>query len=149
MEPAKGYSVTAKKKHATHGPTRPLAIDDSKVAITPLGEDRFRFSSTLQLSGFDTSINQKRLDVNRKSLETTLPDMKTIETQEPWSGYRPLTPDGLPYIGRSERISNLVFATGHGMLGITHAPITAKLVTEILTGQEPSINLEAMRPKRF
>jgi len=149
MEPAKGYSVTAQKKYATHGPTRPLSIDDSKVAITPLGEDRFRFSSTLQLSGFDTSINQKRLDVNRKSLETTLPDMKTIETQEPWSGYRPLTPDGLPYIGRSERVSNLIFATGHGMLGITHAPITAKLVSEILTGQEPSIKLDAMRPERF
>lgn len=149
MEPAKGYSVTVKKRSAEQGPTRPLAIDDSKVAITPLGHDRFRFSSTLELAGFDPSINQKRLDVNRESLETVLPDMEVIDAEETWAGYRPLTPDGLPYIGRSERVSNLIFATGHGMLGITHGPITGKLVTEIITEQTPSIHLAAMRPDRF
>ncbi|MFT5196580.1 MAG: D-amino-acid dehydrogenase, partial [Candidatus Promineifilaceae bacterium] len=149
MEPAKGYSVTARKTSADQGPSRPLAVDDSKVAVTPLGQDHFRFSSTLELAGFDPSINQKRLDVNRQSLETVLPDMEIIDAEETWSGYRPLTPDGLPYIGRSERVSNLIFATGHGMLGITHGPITGKLVTEIIMGEAPSIDLKAMRPERF
>ncbi len=149
MEPAKGYSVTVKKRSATQGPTRPLAVDDSKVAITPLGKDRFRFSSTLELAGFDLAINPKRLNVNRQSLQKVLPDMEILDAEEPWSGYRPLTPDGLPYIGRSERINNLIFATGHGMLGITHGPITGKLVTEIITNQTPSIKLTPMRPERF
>lgn len=149
MEPAKGYSVTAKRRSAEQGPSRPMVIDDSKVAITPLGQDRFRFSSTLELAGFDPSINQKRLAVNRKSLETVLPEMEVIDAEETWSGYRPLTPDGLPYIGRSKRISNLIFATGHGMLGITHGPITGKLVTEVITEQKPSIDLATLRPERF
>ena len=149
MEPAKGYSVTVKKRSADQGPSRPLSIDDTKVAVTPLGGDKFRFSSTLELAGFDPSINQTRLDVNYQSLQQVLPDMELLDGEEPWSGYRPLTPDGLPYIGRSEQVENLVFATGHGMLGITHGPITGKLVTEILTGQTPSIDLAPMRPDRF
>jgi len=149
MEPAKGYSVTVKKQSMAQGPSRPIAIDHSKVAITPLGQDRFRFSGTLELAGFDLSVNPDRLRVNRESLQAVLPDMESIDELETWSGYRPLTPDGLPFIGRSERLSNLVFATGHGMLGITHGPITAQLVTELLMGQSPSIPLEAMRPERF
>ena len=149
MEPAKGYSVTAKRNSPEQGPSRSIAIDDSKVAITPLGSDRYRFSSTLELAGFDLSLNQKRLDVNLETLKTVLPDMQEIDVEETWSGYRPLTPDGLPLIGRSERIDNLIFATGHGMLGITHGPITGKLVTEILSEQEPSIDLASMKPERF
>ena len=149
MEPAKGYSVTVKKRAASQGPTRPIAVDDSKVAITPLGADHFRFSSTLELAGFDPSINERRLAVNQASLQTVLPDMEQLDADPAWSGYRPLTPDGLPYIGRSERVPNLIFATGHGMLGVTHAPITGKLVTEIVTGQPPSIDLGPMRPERY
>ncbi|MEM7347132.1 MAG: FAD-dependent oxidoreductase, partial [Chloroflexota bacterium] len=148
MQPAKGYSVTVKKRSAEQGPSRPLAIDDSKVAITPLGKDRFRFSSTLELAGFDPSINQKRLDVNRKALQKVLPDMEILDAGAPWSGYRPLTPDGLPYIGRSKKVTNLIFATGHGMLGITHGPITGKLVTEIITNQASSIDLTLLKPER-
>lgn len=149
MEPAKGYSITVKKRSAKQGPSRPLAIDDSKVAITPLGQDRFRFSSTLELAGFDSAINPKRLAVNRESLQRVLPDMERLDEAEAWSGYRPLTPDGLPYIGRSGKVSNLIFATGHGMLGITHGPITGKLVAEIVTGQRVSIELSSFRPGRY
>jgi len=148
MEPAKGYSVTVKKRSPDQGPTRPLAVDDAKVAITPLGQDHFRFSSTLELAGFDPSINSTRLKVNRDALQKVLPDMASLDAEAPWSGFRPLTPDGLPYIGRSEKVSNLIFATGHGMLGITHGPITGKLITEIITGQIPSIALAPFRPER-
>lgn len=149
MEPAKGYSVTVKRRSAEQGPTRPLSVSDAKVAITPLGQDRFRFSSTLELAGFDRSINQKRLNVNKQALRAVLPDMEVIDVEETWSGYRPLTPDTLPYIGRSERVGNLIFATGHGMLGVTQGPITGKLVTEIITGEIPSIDLVSMQPDRF
>ena len=149
MEPAKGYSVTAKRSSAVHGPSRPLSVDDAKVAISPLGATHFRFSSTLELAGFDPTINPKRLAVNRKTLQRVLHDMDVIDAEETWAGYRPLTPDDLPYIGRSERVGNLIFATGHGMLGITHGPITGKLVKEILMDEKPSIPLAAMRPDRF
>ena len=149
MEPAKGYSITVRKRSAEQGPSRPLAVDDTKVAITPLGDDRFRFSSTLELAGFDPSINKTRLAVNKQSLQEVLPDMEVLDGDEPWAGYRPLTPDGLPYIGRTKRLDNLIFATGHGKLGVTHGPITAKLVAEVLAGDEPSIDLEPMSPDRY
>ena len=67
MESAKGYSVTARRPSANHEPSLPLAVDDYKLAITPLGEG-FRFSNTLELAGFGLSINEKRLASNREGL---------------------------------------------------------------------------------
>ncbi len=148
MEPAKGYSVTARRPSANHGPSRPIAVDDYKLAITPLGDD-FRFSSTLELAGFDLSINEKRLAANRQGLHRVLPGLEHAEVKETWSGYRPLSADGLPLIGRSKGIGNLIYATGHGMMGMTHGPITGKVVSQIVAGQNPDINLEPLRPDRF
>jgi D-amino-acid dehydrogenase len=148
MEPAKGYSVTARRPSANHGPSRPIAVDDYKLAITPLGDD-FRFSSTLELAGFDLSINKKRLAANREGLHRVLPGLEHVDVKETWSGYRPLSADGLPIIGRSKRIGNLIYATGHGMMGMTHGPITGKVVSQMVTGQEPDVNLEPLRPDRF
>ncbi len=149
MEPAKGYSLTARRKYPGHGPTRSIAIDDAKVAVTPMGNDRFRFSSTLELAGFDPEINPRRLAANHRAIQTIFPDMEDLEIEETCYGYRPLTPDGLPCIGRSERVDNLIFATGHGKLGITHGPITGKLVSQIVAGTHPSVDLTPMRPDRF
>jgi D-amino-acid dehydrogenase len=148
MEPAKGYSVTARRPSIKHGPSLPIAVDDYKLAITPLGDD-FRFSSTLELAGFDLSINEKRLAANWEGLHRVLPGLENVDVKETWSGFRPLSADGLPIIGRSKKISNLIYATGHGMMGMTHGPITGKVVSQIVTGQYPDINLEALRPDRF
>jgi D-amino-acid dehydrogenase len=148
MEPAKGYSVTARRPSPDYGPSLPLAVDDYKLAITPLGDD-FRFSSTLELAGFDLSINEKRLAANRQGLQRVLPGLEQIEVKETWSGYRPLSADSLPIIGRSTKIGNLIYATGHGMLGMTLGPITGKIVSQIVTGQKPDVNLEPLRPDRF
>ena len=149
MEPAKGYSVTVSDVDPERRPSLPLAVDDTKVAITPLDRGRYRYSSTLELAGFDPAVNPRRLDVNRSSLRTVLVDPDLNSEGEPWSGYRPLTPDGLPYIGRSTRLANLIHASGHGMLGVTHAPVTAELVRELVCGQTASIDLAPFRPDRY
>ena len=149
MEPAKGYSITAKRKFPDHGPTRSISIDDARVAVTPLGIDRFRFSSTLELVGFDPGINTRRLAASREAMQSIFSDMEALDEEKTFYGYRPLTPDGLPYIGRSEKIQNLVFATGHGKLGLTHGPITGQLVSQIIGGEIPSIELTLLRPERF
>jgi D-amino-acid dehydrogenase len=148
MQPAKGYSVTAQRPSLQHGPCLPIAVDDYKLAITPLG-DEFRFSSTLELAGFDLSINEKRLAANREGLHRVLPGLEHIDVIETWSGFRPLTADSLPIIGRSRKIGNLIYATGHGMMGLTHGPITGKVVSQIVAGQNPDIDLEPLRPDRF
>ncbi len=148
MQPAKGYSVTVRRRSPEQGPSRPMMIDDGRVAVTPLPGGRFRFSSTLELAGFDPSVNDRRLAVNRDALQRVLPDMDELDAAPAWSGYRPLTADTLPYIGRSERVANLVFATGHGMLGLTQAPGTGELVAQVLTGQPTSMPLAPMSPDR-
>jgi D-amino-acid dehydrogenase len=66
-----------------------------------------------------------------------------------WFGYRPVTPDGLPYIGRHNKYRNLIFAGGHAMLGVSAAAATGLLIEEIISHRQPTIPLEAFRPTRF
>jgi D-amino-acid dehydrogenase len=68
---------------------------------------------------------------------------------EEWAGLRPMTYDDLPVIGRVPRIENLLLATGHGMLGVTTAPATGKLVAEMACGEQPHIDPTPFRIERF
>lgn len=146
LQPAKGYSITVKRPPTC--PRLPLALEEHKIAVTPLG-DSFRFSSTLELAGFDFSINQRRLAATRRGICDYLPGMADLDMIEIWRGYRPTTPDGLPMIGRSQAINNLVFATGHGMLGLTQGPITGKLVAQLIRNEAPELDLTPLRAERF
>ena len=78
------------------------------------------------------------------SFSIEMPDKDKI-----WMGFRPCSADGLPYIGRSKRYSNLVVATGHSMLGLSLGPGTGRLVSDIITEARPSINIQAFDPDRF
>jgi len=66
-----------------------------------------------------------------------------------WGGLRPVTPDGMPYIGRCARVPNLVVATGHAMLGVSLATVTGKIVAEIIGGQPQSRDLKLVDPNRY
>jgi D-amino-acid dehydrogenase len=68
---------------------------------------------------------------------------------KPWFGYRPVSPDGLPYVGRFSRYANLTAACGHAMLGVTLAPGSGRLVAEIVAGHKPSVNLTLLNPDRY
>ena len=76
-------------------------------------------------------------------------DFERLELIEIWRGLRPCTPDGLPFLGRSKRFKNLTVAAGHAMIGVSLGPITGKLVAEIVTGEEPSVDVGALEPERF
>ncbi|MCP4710962.1 MAG: FAD-dependent oxidoreductase [Planctomycetes bacterium] len=146
MQPAKGYSLSYKRPSTC--PRLPLSLAERKVAVTPMGE-MLRFTSTLELAGFDPSINQRRLAAIRQSVNEYLPGMEELEEEVVWSGYRPATPDDLPIIGRSGMYQNLILATGHGTLGMTHGLITGNLVSQIIAGEPPSIDLTPLRADRF
>ncbi len=146
IQPAKGYSLTYKRPSTS--PHLPLSLSERKIAVTPL-EETLRFTSTLELAGFDPSINQRRLETIRRSVNEYLPGMEELEQETVWSGYRPGTPDDLPIIGRSNMFENLILATGHGTLGMTHGLITGKLVSQIIAGKQPSVDLTALRAERF
>ncbi len=146
IQAAKGYSITAKRP--PDWPELPVQLADDMVAVTPMGEF-LRFSSTLEMSGLDMSINQRRLDASRQAMRTYLPGAETLEELEIWRGFRPMSPDDFPMIGRSKLFGNLTLATGHSMAGMTQGPITGKLVAQIIAGAEPDIDLTPFRPERF
>ena len=68
---------------------------------------------------------------------------------EEWAGLRPMTYDDLPVIDRADRFQNLFLATGHGMLGVTTAPATGKLVAELICGNPPHIDPAPFSLRRF
>ncbi len=146
IQPAKGYSLTYKRPSTS--PHLPLSLSERKIAVTPMRET-LRFTSTLELAGFDPSINQRRLEAIRRSVNEYLPGMEELEQEVEWSGYRPATPDDLPIIGRSGKFKNLILATGHGTLGMTHGLITGKLISQIIAGEKPSIDMTPLRADRF
>ncbi len=146
VEAAKGYSITAERP--AQGPDIPLGLGEAKVAVTPMG-DRFRYSSTLELAGLDTSINQRRVAATRKALRDYLPGLAPLQEIEVWQGPRPATPDALPLIGRSRQVENLIVATGHGMFGVTQGPVTGRIVAQLAAGQPAAMDLAPFAVERF
>jgi len=146
IQAAKGYSITVKSPPTA--PTRPLFLAEGRVAVTPMGE-RLRFSSTLELAGLDMSVNRRRVAATRRAVGEYLNGMTDLELIEIWRGLRPATPDSLPIIGRSPSLQNLILATGHGMLCMAHGPITGKLVSQLMAGESPTLDLTPFRVERF
>ncbi|MBT3315529.1 MAG: FAD-dependent oxidoreductase [Anaerolineae bacterium] len=146
MQPAKGYSITMEEPAKM--PKRYLFLGETKVAVTPIGSE-LRFAGTLELTGLDLSINQRRINAILQAGERYLSGVASSNTPEIWSGLRPCPPDGLPYIGRSRVINNLIVATGHAMLGISMGPVTGKLVAQLIQEEEPELDLSAFAVDRF
>lgn len=146
IQAAKGYSITVKRPD--NDPAMPLYLSEPKVAVTPLGE-MLRFAGTLELAGLDLSIDQRRVNAIRKAVPDYVAGTEGLELIEIWRGLRPATPDGLPIIGHAHPYENLIVAGGHAMLGLSLGPITGKLVSEILSGNSPGIDLTPLRVARF
>ena len=146
VQPAKGYSVTVKAPANT--PRVPLMLADAKVAATPMG-DKLRFGGTLELAGLDLSVNLPRVRAILRAARGHLVGMEELDLHEIWRGLRPLTPDGIPFIGRTRKLKNLMLATGHSTIGISLGPITGKLISEVAAGVAASQDLSRLEPERF
>jgi D-amino-acid dehydrogenase len=110
-----------------------------------------RFGGTMEMSGLNETINPRRVKGVIRGATTFFPEFTADDFAgiKPWCGLRPCSPDGLPYIGRTAKFSNLVVATGHAMLGLSLAPITGKLVAELIDHRQPSVDLTLLSPDRF
>ena len=148
IQAAKGYSVTFKRPPLS--PEVPCVLAESKVAVTPMG-DTLRFGGTLELAGLDLTISKRRVAAILKAAPKYFAELnpKDLELIEIWRGLRPCTPDGLPFLGRSSVYRNLVVAAGHAMVGMSLAPVTGKLVSELVAKESPSIDLSPLRVERF
>jgi D-amino-acid dehydrogenase len=145
LQPAKGYSVTVTMP--PNGPRLPVILGEGKVALAPLG-DRLRLGGTLELSGMDGAVCQRRVAGILRTVRDYLPGLAQTETLEVWSGLRPCLPDGLPAIGRAGRHRNLVISCGHGHIGMGLAPYSGRLVAQIVAGERPGIDLAPLRVDR-
>jgi D-amino-acid dehydrogenase len=129
-------------------PKIPLMILEKKIAVTPR-EDSIRVAGTLELVDQDFSVTPTRVKAiyNGALRHLDLPDQARVT--EVWRGLRPCTSDGLPMIGRHQKINNLIFACGHQMLGLQTSLGTGKLVAEILNNKPTDLNLKILDPNRF
>ncbi len=144
--PGKGYSMNYPATDGT--PQLPMIFEDSHVAVTPLG-DTLRIGSTMVLSGYDRSIDQNRVRRIHADAQSYIASPLPAQPQQAWSGWRPMTPDDLPFIGRAPLASNAWVATGNGMIGISTAPATAQTVCEMLCGEKPTIDPAPYSLDRF
>lgn len=148
MQAGKGYSFTLQNVEKN---TRiPSIFLEARVAVTPMG-NTLRFGGTMEITGVDHSVNMKRVKGIVDSIPKYYPDMKVAmpKQEEVWHGLRPCSPDGLPYIGHSNKIKNLVVATGHSMMGLSLGPGTGKIVSELIEQKRPSISLDAFDVERY
>ncbi len=146
VEGGKGYHVELPDSSAS--PDVPVYMADSRVVATPM-PGRLRLSGTFELDGLDERVNPVRVGAITDAGARVLPGLKGVEPIGVWRGLRPCAPDGLPMVGALRDVPNLLVDTGHGIGGITTAPVTAQLIGELIRGVEPSLPIEAMRPDRF
>ena len=133
IQDGKGYSMTL--KHPVLKPTIPSILHEARVAITPMGDD-LRISGTLEISGMDDGINPHRVNSILKAVPEYYPGIHTGNPGPVWFGYRPCTPDGLPCIGPTKKGSAVIIAAGHAMMGLSLAPVTGRIVSDILQNKQ-------------
>lgn len=145
IQDGKGYSMTL--QHPVLKPTIPSILHEARVAITPMGDD-LRISGTLEISGMDDSINPARVNSILKAVPDYYPEIQTGNPGPVWFGYRPCTPDGLPCIGPMKKGSAVVIAAGHAMMGLSLAPVTGRIVSDIIQGKQERPH-NKLDPNRF
>ncbi len=148
LQPGKGYSYTY--PYVEKNIRYPAILVDGRCAITPWG-NQLRIGGTMELSGINNKVLVKRMQGIYDSARNFYPGLKIDFPPEDkiWNGLRPVTPDGLPYIGRVGNYDNVVIAGGHAMLGISEGTGTGKLVREIIQQQVTSIDISAFKTDRF
>lgn len=146
LQGGKGYHVDLTP--ARTDPSVPVYLQEARVIATPYG-DRLRLAGTLQLTGLSMRMDQARVRATLGSGMRTLRGIDAGRVTEVWRGIRPCTPDGLPILGRSERLQNVVFATGHAMKGLHLAPETGRVISQVVLGEEPTRDLAPFSPDRF
>lgn len=146
IEAGKGYSITMPRP--VQCPSIPLIFPQHRVVATPF-EDGYRLGSIMEFSGLDDSLPEERLELLRSGASHYLLEPTSQPELERWHGWRPMTYDSLPAIDRCPRWNNVWVAAGHNMLGLTMAPATGKLISEMVMGKMPHIDPTPYKLNRF
>jgi len=131
-------------------PTLCAILVEGRVAVTPMLHG-LRISGTMELGNIDRKINERRTGGIRRTLAAYFPRLteKTSANAATWSGLRPCSPDGLPFLGRSGKYSNLIVATAHSMMGLSLAPVTGQIVSDLLVNRQTALDISLLEVDRY
>ena len=146
IQPGKGYSITYTRPQ--RAPRIPLTLRERSVCVTAW-DSGYRLGSTMEFAGYDTSLNRARLDALKGGAAEYLIEAEGPQVVEEWYGWRPMTYDDLPILGRAASLKNLMLATGHGMLGVTLSAVTGEMIAQLLSGRETVLDPTPFGPARF
>ena len=148
LMPGKGYSFLTsafegKVKH-------PALLLEARVALTPMG-GKVRIGGTMELSAINHKINRNRVEGIVRSVPRYYPEfaLPHPDESEIWHGFRPCSPDGLPYLGTSSVLQNLTVAGGLGMMGLSLGPAVGKTVADLVNGNRTSTDIRLFNTDRF
>ena len=146
LQAGKGYRINSEQDY---GVSIPAILCEAKVAVTPMNGFT-RFAGTMEIAGINHNINKVRVDAIARAAKKYYPniELSAEEKDKAECGLRPVSPDGLPYIGKSEKCKNLTVAAGHAMMGWSMGTATGKLVAEIISEQKTSLELTNYHPDR-
>jgi D-amino-acid dehydrogenase len=145
LETERGYNTTLPV--AAFDVKRQLIFSGHGFVVTPL-ETGLRIGGAVELAGLRRPPNYARSGAMLAKAKQFLPGLKTEGGRE-WMGFRPSLPDSLPVIGRARHAPNVLYAFGHGHLGLTQAAATGRLIRDLVSGEAPATDLSAFSPQRF
>ncbi|CAN5637379.1 FAD-dependent oxidoreductase [soil metagenome] len=147
MIAGKGYTFNTANQPKLN---TPCILCEARVAITPFG-DSIRYGGTMEIGTMNNKVNMNRIEgivssANNyfKNINLPMPPVQAV-----WFGYRPCSPDGLPYIGRLNKFSNVIIAGGHSMMGLSLGAATGKIVSELAGRKKTSTDVSIFNPERF
>ncbi|MDP1589258.1 MAG: FAD-dependent oxidoreductase [Prosthecobacter sp.] len=148
MQAGKGCSLTLANPQQL--PELCSICTEARLAVTPM-DGALRVGGTMEMAGINESITPRRVRGITRAFPQYFPAFNGNDFADvkPWSGLRPVSPDGMPYLGRTQRWKNLTLATGHAMMGLSLAPATGKIVADVLSGEKSPVALDLMSPDRF
>lgn len=146
--PGKGYSFTLDEPDQLLN--IPAILCEARVAITPMG-GRMRYGGTMEIAPVNDTIRMNRVEAIVSSVSRYFPGIRleVPQRKDIWYGFRPCSPDGLPYIGLAKGTENLLVAGGHSMMGLSLGPATGKVIADMATGRIPEVPVDAFRADRF
>ncbi|MEO6000505.1 MAG: FAD-dependent oxidoreductase [Chitinophagaceae bacterium] len=148
LMPGKGYSFT--DFNPLLKLNIPAILCEARVAITPMN-GYMRYGGTMEIAPVNTKIHMNRVLGIVQSIPQYFTNIKLEMPAEKniWYGFRPCSPDGLPYIGFPGRVNNLIIAGAHAMMGLSLGPATGKIVADLANGRVPEVDIKAFDPGRF
>ncbi|MEO7924466.1 MAG: FAD-dependent oxidoreductase [Chitinophagaceae bacterium] len=149
LVPGRGYSVTL--EDSPYKVNYPAVLLEGRAAITPMNGNKIRFGGTMEITSHSKPPRMNRVQGILNAVKRFYPefDIPLPPQEKIWYGYRPCSADGLPYIGRVKKLTNLTVATGHSMLGLSLGAGTGKLVSEIINEEPLSMDTRPFSVERF